>query len=219
MLFRMNEGHRQTRARWKGTDMAMKRFNWLAYLVLTMLLVVPELAHAHAETAEGGGFWAGLTHPVLGLDHMAAMVAVGLWGVFLGAPAIWLLPIIFPLVMALGAIVGLSGIALPLTELIIALSGLVLGLMILFKVQLNLVLVCLLVGLFAVFHGYAHGAELPATANPYAFIIGFVIATGALHVAGILLGTLTRWPAGLVAVRSAGAVIAGLGAMFLYQLA
>ncbi len=199
--------------------MANRQFHWGMVLAFMALMVMPELAHAHAGAGHGGGFWAGLTHPVLGLDHMAAMVAVGLWGAFLGAPAIWLLPILFPLVMAVGAMVGISGASLPLTELIIALSGLVLGLMILFKVRLPIVIVALLVGLFAVFHGYAHGAELPDTANPYAFIIGFVLATGLLHVAGILLGTLTRWPAGIVAVRSVGGLIAAMGALFLYQLA
>lgn len=196
----------------------MYRLKISALILSLLVLAWPELALAHAGAGHGGGFWAGVAHPVLGLDHMAAMVAVGLWGAFLGAPAIWLLPIIFPMVMAVGAVIGLSGAALPLTEWVIALSALVLGLMILLRAKLPLAIAAALIGAFALFHGYAHGAELPDSANPAAFIIGFVIATGALHVCGIVFGTLTRWPSGVIAVRAAGAAIAGLGLVFVTQL-
>lgn len=187
-------------------------------LMMALLVAAPNIANAHSGTG-GGGFWAGMLHPVLGLDHMAAMVAVGLWGAFLGAPAIWLLPIIFPMVMAVGALIGFTGFELPLTEWVIAVSALVLGVMILFRAKLPLAFAASLIGVFAVFHGYAHGAELPESAHAYAYVIGFVVATGGLHVCGILLGALIRWPAGVVAVRSTGALIAGLGAYFAMQLA
>ncbi len=191
----------------------------LALSALTLALPEAALAHAQGHTGEDAGFLAGFLHPILGWDHVAAMVAVGLWGAFLRAPAIWLLPVIFPLVMAFGALIGILGFTLPLVETGIALSGVVLGLMILTKAKPALWIAGLLVGFFAIFHGYAHGVELPDSAHAYAFIIGFVIATGLLHVAGIAFGTLTRWPAGTIAVQSTGAVIAGVGTLFLFNLA
>lgn len=187
-------------------------------LFLTVLMACSMLATAsmaHTGQGYGGGFGAGFAHPILGWDHVAAMVAVGLWGAFLGAPAIWLLPIVFPLVMALGAAAGVMGIPVPGIETGIAMSAVVLGLMIVFAVRPPLWVAAVIVGVFAVFHGYAHGAELPSTANAFAFALGFVIATGLLHLAGIGLGTLTKWPAGRVAVRGAGGLISLAGVAFL----
>lgn len=191
-----------------------------ALLLLSLaaaLLAVPALAH----TGEGyaGGFLSGFAHPILGWDHVAAMVAVGIWGAFLGWPAIWVLPVVFPMVMALGAVVGIIGIPVPAVETGIALSALVLGLMIVFTARPPLWVAGLIVGLFAVFHGYAHGTELPVAANAFAFAVGFVLATGLLHLAGILFGLVVRWPAGRAAVRGAGGLISLAGLAFLTGVA
>lgn len=172
-------------------------------------------ALAHTGAGYGGGLLAGLAHPVLGWDHVAAMVAVGLWGAFLGAPAIWILPVVFPLVMALGAVAGIVGIPLPGVEVGIALSAVVLGLMIVFAARPPIWVAAVIVGAFAIFHGYAHGTELPATVNAFAYAAGFVIATGFLHMLGIAFGLLARWPAGRIAVRGAGGIISLAGIAFL----
>ena len=175
---------------------------------------------AMAHTGEGlaGGFVSGVIHPLSGLDHMVAMVAVGLWGAFLGAPAMWLLPVVFPLVMAIGGALGVLGVPFPAVETGIAMSGILLGAMVLFAVRPPLWVSALLVGAFAMFHGYAHGAELPSAANPFAYAAGFVLATGSLHLFGIALGLLTFWPWGRVTVRVCGAAISGIGFGFLFHL-
>jgi urease accessory protein len=186
-----------------------------AYLLLFLLPAASALAHT-GDVA--GGFLGGLAHPVFGPDHVVAMVAVGLWGAFLGAPAIWLLPIVFPLVMAMGGVLGILGVALPGVELGIAVSAVLLGLMVALGTRPPLWTAAGLVGAFAIFHGHAHGAELPSGADAVAYSIGFVIATGLLHLAGIAFGLLARWPIGKVAVRAAGAVIALIGVAFLGKL-
>ena len=187
-----------------------------AFLSITLVLAItvgPTLAHT--GEGYGGGFISGFTHPILGWDHVAAMVAVGLWGAFLGAPAIWILPVVFPLVMAFGAVAGIAGIPVPAIETGIALSSVVLGLMIVFAAKPPIWVAAIIVGAFAIFHGYAHGTELPSTANAFAFAVGFVVATGLLHLIGIAFGVLVRWPAGRVAVRSAGGLISLAGVAFL----
>jgi urease accessory protein len=157
----------------------------------------------------------GFTHPIFGFDHVVAMVAVGLWGAFLGQPAIWLLPVVFPLMMAFGGLAGVLGVPLPGVEMGIALSAVALGAMVALALRPPLWVAAMLVGAFAIFHGYAHGAELPESANPLAYGVGFVIATGLLHLSGIALGLLSRWPAGLQAVRIGGGAIACVGLYFL----
>jgi urease accessory protein len=179
------------------------------------LLVASVPAWAHTSGGVMGGFLGGFTHPIFGLDHVVAMVAVGLWGAFLGAPAIWLLPIVFPLVMAGGGVLGILGMPIPAVETGIATSAVVLGLMVALAARPPLWVAALLVGAFAVFHGHAHGAELPAGADAVAYSLGFVIATGLLHLAGIAFGTLAAWPAGRIAVRAAGGAIALAGVAFL----
>lgn len=184
--------------------------------LLPLLLLAPMIAHAHSETGVVGGFLSGFLHPLTGVDHIVAMVAVGIWGAFLGAPAMWLLPVIFPLVMAFGGALGILGLPLPGVEAAIALSGIVLGLMIVLTARPPLWVASLLVGFFAIFHGYAHGAELPQAANAMTYALGFVIATGLLHLGGIAIGLLIRWPWGRLAVRACGAVIAATGFSFLF---
>ena len=189
-------------------------------LLIAMLLCLGSAAPTLAHTGDVvGGFVGGLAHPVLGPDHVAAMVAVGLWGAFLGSPAIVLLPIVFPLVMALGGVLGILGVPLPGTEIGIAISAVLLGLAVVFAVKPPIWMAVLLVGVFAIFHGHAHGAELPAGADALAYSLGFVIATGMLHLAGIAIGALARWPAGRTAVRAAGGAIALAGVVFLARLA
>lgn len=184
-------------------------------LVPLLLLLTATAASAHTGDAAGAGFVTGFTHPLLGWDHVAAMVAVGLWGAFLGAPAIWVLPIAFPLVMALGGALGVAGVPLPGIETGIAASALVIGLAVALAARPPLWVAAAIVALFAVFHGHAHGTEMPAAADPIAYAAGFVIATGLLHLAGIAFGLLAARPAGRIAVRAAGGVIALGGAAFL----
>jgi urease accessory protein len=172
----------------------------------------PALAHSGSGS---GGFVGGFLHPVFGPDHVVAMVAVGLWGAFLGPPAIWLLPIVFPLVMAGGGVMGILGMPLPGVEIGIAVSAIVLGLMVALAARPPLWVAAVLVGAFAIFHGHAHGGELPPGTDAVAFSVGFVVATGLLHLAGIGFGLLARWPAGRVTVRVAGGAIALAGLAFL----
>jgi len=162
-----------------------------------------------------GGFIGGFEHPLFGLDHVVAMIAVGLWGAFLGPPAIWLLPITFPMVMAVGGAIAILGVPVPGVEIGIASSAIALGGMIALAARPPLVIAALIVGAFAIFHGHAHGAELPPGGDAVAFSVGFVMATGLLHLAGIAFGLLTRWPAGRIGVRAAGVGIALVGALFL----
>ncbi|MCG6857971.1 MAG: HupE/UreJ family protein [Salaquimonas sp.] len=185
----------------------------LAFLTL-MLAATPAFAHIGAEGLRGG-FVAGFEHPIFGPDHVIAMVAVGLWGAFLGAPAIWILPIVFPLVMAFGGALGVMGVSLPHVETGIALSAILLGLAVAAAFRPPLWVAAIVVGGFAIFHGHAHGAELPHAANPLAYSAGFVIATGLLHLCGIALGMLAARPLGAAAVRVAGALIAAGGVYFL----
>jgi len=174
-------------------------------------------ALAHVQRGEAAGFLNGLRHPVSGLDHVLAMVAVGLWGAQLGAPAIWVLPVAFPLVMAFGGLLGLMGVPVPGVEFGIAASAILLGAAVLLEVRAPLVVTAFLVGFFAIFHGHAHGTELPAGQSPMLYSMGFVIATGCLHALGIGIGTVHRWTWGRKLVRAAGAVVAVGGVFFLWK--
>jgi urease accessory protein len=185
----------------------------LLIILVGLFLASPAMAHQAAGLV--GGFSSGLMHPVLGLDHVIAMVAVGLWGAFLGRPAIWILPIVFPMVMAFGGAMGVIGIPIPSVETGIAVSAIVLGAMVALALRPPIWVAAVIVGAFAIFHGHAHGTELPDAASPLAFSLGFVIATGFLHLCGIAFGILVRWPAGQVAVRAGGGLIAAGGVAFL----
>jgi urease accessory protein len=182
-----------------------------ARIIPAALALMSTHALAHSEQGAAIDFWGGFTHPIFGPDHVIAMVAVGLWGAFLGPPAIWVLPVVFPLVMALAGAYGVLGLPLHGVETGIALSAIMLGAMVAGAVKPPLWIAAVLVGAFAIFHGYAHGVELPVGADAIAFSMGFVIATGMLHLAGIAFGVLSHWPAGRIAVRAAGVVIAVIG--------
>jgi urease accessory protein len=188
----------------------------LRAVLLLVLTGTPAVAHTGDFS---GGLLGGFAHPLFGPDHVVAMVAVGLWGAFLGPPAMFALPIVFPLVMAVGGALGIVGVPLPAAELAIAASAMVLGLMVASAARPPLWVAATIVAAFAIFHGYAHGAELPAGTDAAAYSIGFVTATGLLHLVGIALGLTVRWPAGRMGVRGTGAVIACAGLLFLWRLA
>ncbi|WP_186493109.1 HupE/UreJ family protein [Synechococcus sp. BIOS-U3-1] len=191
------------------------RWRWL--LLALLLSFLPSAALAHVPEGGAGSVMAGLLHPVTGIDHVVAMVAVGLWGAVLGAPAIWLLPVAFPMVMAFGGVMGLLDLPLPGVETGIALSALVLGVMVMLQQRLPLALAAGLVGLCALFHGYAHGVELPDGADALLFSLAFVGATGLLHLVGIGLGEARRLAWGHRLLQVVGAVIAVVGVWSLIQ--
>src|SRR5712672_443310 len=193
--------------------MPSNRLPFLTFAVAILALAQP--AFAHEQVGVAGGLASGVLHPLTGIDHLIAMVAVGISGAQLGAPAIWVLPITFPLVMAFGGVLGVLQIPLPMPETVIALSALVLGAAVAARLRVPFAVAAVIVGVFAIFHGHAHGAELPSAADPLAYGVGFVAATGLLHLCGIALGTLSRWPAGERLTRGLGAAIAALGCYFL----
>ena len=175
------------------------RTGQLAWLLAVAFVLIVQTASAHEEHGKAAGFASGFAHPWSGWDHIAAMVAVGIWGQ-LGAPAIWLLPVVFPMVMAVGGFMGLIGIGLPGREIGIALLALLLGVMVFGDIRSKkpgfLLFAAVLVGLFGLFHGHAHGTELPPGQSGLLYSIGFVIATGCLHACGIAMGLIHRWPIG-----------------------
>jgi urease accessory protein len=190
------------------------RPSWSKFALACLLW--PGLALAHVGQGDiSGGFLAGVAHPVLGPDHVVAMVAVGIWGAQLGAPAIWVLPVTFPIVMALGGVLGGFGVPIPGVEIGIALSAIVLGGMIAIARRPPLWVAAIVVGIFAIFHGHAHGAELPEAANAVSYSVGFVAATGSLHALGILIGVANRWSVGAKVLRAGGGMIAACGFYFL----
>jgi urease accessory protein len=190
---------------------------WRDALLALALLLLAAPAWAHQQTGQAAGFLTGLEHPVSGLDHVLAMISVGLWGAQLGAPAVWVLPVVFPMVMAFGGFLGLLGVPLPGTEIGIAVSAILLGLVVALEARPPLWAAGVLVGVFAIFHGYAHGTELPVGESALLYSVGFVIATGCLHGVGIGIGVIHRWSAGRVALRVAGTLVALAGVSFLWR--
>lgn len=183
----------------------------------TGLLLWPLSAWAHTRGGEAVGFFNGAQHPISGLDHVLAMIAVGLWGAQLGVPAVWVLPVTFPMVMAFGGMLGLMGVALPGIEIGIAVSAIALGFAVFREAKPKLWIAATMIGVFAVFHGHAHGTELPPGGNGLLFSIGFVVVTGCLHAVGICFGLVHRWSAGRMALRTAGACVAVAGVLFLWR--
>jgi urease accessory protein len=192
---------------------APRQWTTCAAFALAIALHTPSAA-AHTGTGLPGGVVQGFAHPFGGLDHLLAMVSVGLWGAFLGRPLIYALPVVFPVVMVAGAALGMFGVPLPRVEIGVALSVLVLGLCIAAAWRAPIVAAALIVAVFALFHGYAHGRELPSAADPVGYSVGFVLATGLLHVLGIGIGALADRPRAAMLVRALGASIACVGVVF-----
>ena len=180
------------------------------------LITLPQAALAHDGTGLPGGFVAGIEHPLSGLDHTLAMASVGVWGAFLQRPLIYVLPMVFPIMMAIGAGIAMLGVPLPPVEVGIALSLCVLGGLILGAVRAPTWLACTIVGIFALFHGYSHGIELPSAADPIGYSLGFVMATGTLHVIGIAIGAVDRFPKGESLLRLLGGLVSLAGVWFLW---
>ena len=189
----------------------------LACSLLALILAFPVPAAAHDESGLAGGFLSGFLHPLSGFDHALAMIAVGLWGAILGRPLIALLPIVFPVTMAFGGVLGIAGTPFPPVEIGIAISVLALGLMVMLAVRASVIVAAVVVAAFALFHGYAHGQEAPSVADPVGYSVGFVLCTGLLHLVGIGLGALKALPRGVLAVRAAGAAIALSGLYFVAE--
>jgi len=162
-------------------------------LLLTLLgLLASAAASAHTGIHSGGDFAIGFTHPFIGLDHLLAMVAVGMWAVQLGGSHLLAIPAIFVSSMAVGASIGASGVPLPQVEAGVALSVLVLGMLVALSLRAAGYWAALLVAAFALFHGHAHGSEMPAFSEPWRYFTGFVIATASLHALGVTAGTVLK---------------------------
>ena len=183
-------------------------------LVALAVLVTAEPAAAHI-VGHPAGFTSGFEHPLTGLDHFLAMLAVGIWGAQMGGRAVWTLPVTFPLIMAVGGFAGMLGVPMPSIELGIALSILVLGGAIAAAWRPPEFVALALIAIFAICHGYAHGAELPLAADPAEYAVGFVLATGMIHVIGIGVGLVLSRPYNGVLARALGGLIAVGGVYYL----
>ncbi len=189
----------------------MKGKYWSAATLGVVASLFVPFAAAHHLGAHGAGFASGVAHPLAGLDHMLAMIAVGLWAVQLGGRAYWSVPLAFVGMMVLGAVVAAAGLTLPAVESGIAASVLILGLLIAFSARMAIPLGMVLVGVFALFHGHAHGTELPQAASAVSYGLGMLLATLSLHATGLGAGILFQ--RATVLWRIGGAMIAAAGAM------
>ncbi len=190
------------------SDRRYKKFVFFAAMAFLLNSAIP------ASAADGtvSSFMMGFMHPVLGFDHLLAMLAVGLLSVQIGGRAIWTVPAAFVLFLAIGGLLGMAGIALPEVEGVISLSVLLLGLAIAAESKMPTAIAMVFVGFFAIFHGHAHGAEVPRMAEPWKYVAGFVGASATLHLTGVATGLVlksTRLRAKL------GSGVAGIG---LYML-
>lgn len=192
----------------------------LAVLALPELAMAQEQMHAHGA----GGFQSGFMHPVLGLDHLLAMIAVGIVSTQVAnrgaSKAIWTVPTCFVLVMVIGGALGMANVGLIAVEIGIALSVIVLGFTIASGGQISMWLLYGCVSLFAIFHGYAHGQELPELTNHWSYIAGFMLGTAALHLVGVAIGHFAKKiEDGAEILKYTGAVVAGVGLHILWGLA
>ena len=195
----------------------MQKYFKRASIVLVLLAAMTGPAHAHPGHGTNSLF-SGLAHPFAGLDHLLAMLAVGLWAAQLGGRARWLVPACFVGVMALGGALGASGVSLPFVESGVAVSVLILGLLIAMSARLPLAASLSLVGTFALFHGFAHGAEMPVAASSLAYGAGFMLTSALLHLAGIFIALTmvhaqSKETSALPVLRFAGVAIAVAGLM------
>ncbi len=195
----------------------MRSFAFRRCLPLLLLGILPWPVLAHeGSSLPLGSFLGGLTHPVLGPDHFLAMVSVGILSAQIGGRAIWTVPAAFVAAMAVGGGLGIATAGLTIVEAGIALSVLVLGIAIAAERKLPLMLAMASVGFFGIFHGYAHGAEMPTVAEPMRYVAGFLTGTAGLHILGIIIGDISQhYARGKVLLRLAGAAIASIGTWFL----
>jgi urease accessory protein len=192
-------------------EKSMSNGGWVAALGATAVLGAAGTAEAHVGVGPVHDLMHGLEHPLTGLDHLCAMIAVGIWAAQRGGRAIYLVPLSFVVVMMFGGALGMAAAKLPFVEPGIVLSLVVLGLLIAAAVRLPLAVSVLIVSLFALAHGFAHGAEVPADALGLTYAIGFTLATACLHAAGVAFGlSMQRWNSSQI-VRLAGAAIAVCG--------
>jgi urease accessory protein len=184
-----------------------------------IVFLFPDLLYGHIPLPSDEGFLSGLFHPVLGFDHFLAMLSVGILSAQMGGRAIWKVPLTFVLVMAVGASIGINSIKIPAVEFGIALSVLLLGISLVIKKKLIPIWVMICVAFFAIFHGHAHGTEMPKLVKPVVYAIGFILGTAAIHVLGVLIGIISSHTAkGAEFLRFVGAGISGIGAYILYLL-
>jgi len=186
----------------------------LSLLAIGAISLSPVSAFAHTGVGSVTGFWSGVGHPISGADHMLAMVAVGLWAAQIGGRAVWAVPGSFVTLMLIGGVLGMSGMPLPYVEQGILVSVLVMGMLIAFALRLPIAISMIIAGIFAVFHGHAHGAEMPSAMSALSYSAGFALATALLHAAGIGGGTLLQKLGSGKVTRFAGAAIA-LGGVYL----
>ncbi|HUW29567.1 MAG TPA: HupE/UreJ family protein [Sulfuriferula sp.] len=186
-------------------------------LLASVLILLSAPASAHLLGMHGAGLDAGVIHPFTGIDHLLAMLAVGMWAAQQGGRAQWSIPLAFVAMMTLGGILALTGVHLPMVETGIATSVLVLGLLVTFCARLPLAAGATLVGIFALFHGHAHGAELPLAASPVEYALGFILATAALHGIGIALGNYMK-NGSLPLLQLSGAAVAATGVWLMLSI-
>jgi urease accessory protein len=209
--------HKQDPMERKFMKHAIRRRFFISALFTLMMLAFPGAAYAHdGGVLPFGGFLSGLVHPVLGYDHLLAMLSVGILSAQIGGRAIWTVPATFVTVMAAGGGLGYIDIGLTSTELGIAASLVILGLIIAAERKLPTLLAMVGVGFFAIFHGYAHGTEIPQTAEPVAYAFGFLTGTALIHIAGVLIGDIARhYERGKLILRAGGGLISLVGMLFI----
>jgi urease accessory protein len=192
----------------------MKRPPFPLSVIAVSMAMMPTVALAHTGVGGTAGFSHGFMHPLTGIDHVLAMMMVGVFAWQLGGRALWLVPITFVLIMAVGGTLGVAGIGVPLVEAGIALSVIVLGAIVALRLKAPVAIAMAVVGLFAMFHGHGHGSEMPENTAGMAYGLGFMIATALLHLGGIAIGFLIGRigdERGPVFVRATGAVAAVAG--------
>lgn len=187
--------------------------------LLTALLAQPVAAHED-QVIEYGSFLAGLTHPVLGLDHLLAMVSVGIVSAIIGGRAIWTVPSMFVVMMAVGGVIGWAGLPISsqVVELAIATSVILLGGIIAWGRAIPVPAAMVAVAFFGFFHGFAHGAEIPEIADPIVYALGFMLGTALLHLTGVLIAEMAkRYQYGLLVLRGVGVLFVVIGASFFLE--
>jgi len=188
------------------------------WLTAVGIILFPTYSVAH-QIGYGGRFVAGFTHPVFGFDHLVAMLSVGILSKQIGGKAVWALPVVFVALMLGGGALAMSGLPLISVELAIAISVLSLGVAIVAAGHWPFMVAMIIVGFFAIFHGHAHGTEMPRMVWPVHYALGFSVATAAIHICGIAIGIVTdQFSNGKMALRYLGAAIAGIGIHLIYSL-